>query len=236
MSTKPNGYFNVQVRAFENGQWAGEEVAITTDNDYGNNRLYFGPWDMAITPAWLPGGGELLIVSNRGVPLGSGNVLRIPAEEDGILRGETVLAEQTLYRTRPDVSPDGKRFIYSSTAGAADQFSNLYVQPTNGGEPYKMTFLDHDAFHPRFFAGRGVDRLHLEPGRVAAVGAAGDLRRQADHRSHDRPALAASDGGAVGPDHRRRVRRSDRLAGAPDGVRRQVLRPGRRLRAGERRG
>ncbi len=150
VSTKPNGYFNVYVRAFENGQWAGEEVAITKDNNYGNNRLYFGPWDMAITPAWLPGSGELLIVSNRGVPLGSGNVLRIPAEEDGILSGETVLAEQTLYRTRPDVSLDGKRFIYSSTAGAADQFSNLYVQPTNGGEPYKMTFLNHDAFHPRF--------------------------------------------------------------------------------------
>jgi hypothetical protein len=40
--------------------------------------------------------------------------------------------------------------VYSSTRGAADQFSNLYVQPTVGGEPYKMTFFDHDAFHPRW--------------------------------------------------------------------------------------
>ena len=150
VSTKPNGYFNVYVRAFENGQWAGEEVAITEDNNYGNSRLYFGEWDMAITPTWLPGSGELLVISNRGVPLGSGNVLRIPAEEDGLLQATTVLSEQTLYRTRPDVSLDGKRFIYSSTGGTSDQFSNLYVQPTIGGEPYKMTFLDHDAFHPRF--------------------------------------------------------------------------------------
>ena len=105
---------------------------------------------MAITPTWLPGSGELLVISNRGVPLGSGNVLRVPAEEDGLLQATTVLAEQTLYRTRPDVSLDGKRFIYSSTGGSSDQFSNLYVQPTIGGEPYKMTFLDHDAFHPRF--------------------------------------------------------------------------------------
>ena len=150
VSTKPNGNFNVYVRAVENGQWAGEEVPITKDNNYGNNRLYFGPWDMAITPTWLPGSGELLVISNRGVPLGSGNVLRIPAEEDGLLQATTVLAEQTLYRTRPDVSLDGKRFIYSSTGGSSDQFSNLYVQPTIGGEPYKMTFLDHDAFHPRF--------------------------------------------------------------------------------------
>ena len=150
VSTKPNGNFNVYVRAVENGQWAGEEVPITKDNNYGNNRLYFGPWDMAITPTWLPGSGELLVISNRGVPLGSGNVLRVPAEEDGLLQATTVLAEQTLYRTRPDVSLDGKRFIYSSTGGSSDQFSNLYVQPTIGGEPYKMTFLDHDAFHPRF--------------------------------------------------------------------------------------
>jgi TolB protein len=61
-----------------------------------------------------------------------------------------VLAEQTLYRTRPHVSLDGRRFVYSSTRGSADQFNNLYVQPTAGGEPYKMTFFQHDAFHPRW--------------------------------------------------------------------------------------
>ena len=84
------------------------------------------------------------------MPLGSGNVFRVPAREDGFDERETVLAEQTLYRTQPDVSIDGKRFIFSSTRGAADQFNNLYVQPTVGGEPYKMTFFTHDAFHPRW--------------------------------------------------------------------------------------
>ena len=150
VSTKPNGYFNVYIRAIENGQWSGEEIAVSADNNYGNQRLYFGDWDMHITPTWLPNGNELLIVSNRGVPLGSGNVFRVPAEAQGIANANAVLEEQTLYRTRPHVSLDGKRFIYSSTAGAADQFNNLYVQPTVGGEPYKMTFFQHDAFHPRF--------------------------------------------------------------------------------------
>jgi hypothetical protein len=65
-------------------------------------------------------------------------------------QSRVVLDEQTLYRTRPDVSPDGKRFVYSSTSGAADQFNNLYVQPTAGGQPYKMTYYAHDAFHPRW--------------------------------------------------------------------------------------
>ncbi len=150
VSTKPNGYFNVYVRSIANGRWAGEEMAITRDNDFGRNRLYFGRWDMHITPAWMPSGDELLLVSNRGQPLGSGHVLRVPVEPYGIERGQSVLAEQSLYRTRPDVSLDGKRFVYSSTSGAADQFNNLYVQPTVGGEPYKLTFFDHDAFHPRW--------------------------------------------------------------------------------------
>ncbi len=150
VSTQPSGYFNVFVRSIADGAWAGEPVAVTYDNSYGSDRLYFGPDDMHLTPAWFPSGEELLLVSNRGVPLGSGNVLRVPAQRNGIDRAETALAEQTLYRTRPDVSIDGKRFVYSSTSGAADQFNNLYVQPTVGGEPYKLTFFEHDAFHPRW--------------------------------------------------------------------------------------
>ena len=150
VATRPNGFFNVYIRPIREGQWAGDEMAVTSDNDFGNNRLYFGPWDMHLTPAWLPNGEELLIVSNRDVPLGSGNVLRVPASADGFARATTVLAEQTLYRTRPDVASDGRRFVYSSTRGAADQFNNLYVQPTVGGEPYKITFFQHDAFHPRW--------------------------------------------------------------------------------------
>ena len=119
VSTKPNGYFNVYVREIKDGQWSGDEIAITQDHAYPNNRLYFGPWDMHITPSWLPNNNELLIVSNRDVPLGSGNVIRIPALPNGIEQAETVLVEQTLYRARPDVSIDGKRFVYSSTRGAA---------------------------------------------------------------------------------------------------------------------
>ncbi len=150
VSTEPNGYFNVYVRPVAGGHWSGDAVAVTSDSDFGRSRLYFGPQDMHISPAWLPNGEELLLVSNRDTALGSGNVIRVPAESGGIERRRTVLAEQTLYRARPDVSLDGRRFVYSSTSGAADQYVNLYVQPTGGGEPYKMTFFEHDAFHPRW--------------------------------------------------------------------------------------
>ncbi len=150
VSSRPDGFFNIYIRSFENGDWTGQEEAVTYDHSYPRDRLYFGPQDMHLSPAWLPDGRELLILTNRGVPLGSGNVVRIPARENGIEQAKTVLEEQTLYRTRPDVSLDGRRFVYSSTAGSADSFNNLYVQPTEGGTPYKLTFFSHDAFHPRW--------------------------------------------------------------------------------------
>ena len=130
VSTQPNGYFNAYIRSIEKGQWKGDPIAVSRDHGYPNNRLYFGEWDMHITPAWFPDGKELLLVSNRNVALGSGKVFRIPAKADGIEKNQTVLEEQTLYRTRPDVSIDGKRFVYSSTAGSADQFRQL-IRPTN---------------------------------------------------------------------------------------------------------
>ena len=150
VSTEPAGYFNVFVRDFADGQWTAEGVAVTADNSFGKDRLYFGSEDIHINPTWFPNSEELLLVSNRDVALGSGNVFRVPARAGGFEDRVQVLAEQTLYRTQPDVSIDGKRFIFSSTRGTADQFNNLYVQPTVGGEPYKMTFFQHDAFHPRW--------------------------------------------------------------------------------------
>ncbi|MEK7405932.1 MAG: CehA/McbA family metallohydrolase [Acidobacteriota bacterium] len=150
VSTRPNGYFNIYVRAIRDGRWDGEPVALTSDHRYPRDRLYFGPWDMHTQPAWTPDGKEILFVSNRGVPLGSGDLWRMPAEPDGMAKAAPVLREQTLYRTRPHVSPDGKRVLYSSTAGAADQFDNLYVVPLAGGAPYKLTFGSYDHFHPRW--------------------------------------------------------------------------------------
>ncbi|HET8549194.1 MAG TPA: CehA/McbA family metallohydrolase [Bryobacteraceae bacterium] len=170
VSTRPSGYFNVYVRAIRNGRWAGEEVAVTRDHRYPRSRLYVGEWDMHIEPAWLRSGSELLMVSNRGVPQGSGALWRVPVEPGGMEKANKILDEQSLFRTRPDVSPDGRRFIYSSSGGGTDQFHHLYVLPVDGGYPYKMTFGDHEDFHPRWSPdGEQIAYISNEGGRPQLV-------------------------------------------------------------------
>jgi TolB protein len=150
VSTRPSGYFNVYVRPIRDGRWAGDEIAVTRDNDFGANRLYFGAWDMHTQPSWSPDGEAIVLVSNRNAPLGSGNLWRVPVAADAMQKARLILQEETLYRTRPDVSRDGKRIIFSSSRGAADQFNHLYIVSMAGGEPYKLTFGEHDEFHPRW--------------------------------------------------------------------------------------
>ncbi len=150
VSTKPNGFLNVSARAIHNGDWSGPETAITEDHRYGKPRLYFADNDFHTQPTWLRDGRGFVMVANRDVPLGSGKLWSIPLEPNAMTKAKLLLDEQSLYRTRPDVSPDGKRIVYSSTAGAADQFNHLYILPTEGGQPYKLTFGDYDDFHPRW--------------------------------------------------------------------------------------
>lgn len=149
VTTEPNGYFNIRVMEIESGR-KGKVIEVTTDHRFGRDRLYFGDYDLHISPTWSPDGKELIFVSNRGVLLGSGDIWRAPVEPDVMNSGHAheIHSEQTLYRTRPDWSPDGKRIIYSSHLGG--QYNNLFVLPARGGQPYKMTFGEYDCFHPRW--------------------------------------------------------------------------------------
>ena len=147
VSTAPNGWFNIYAMTIENGR-AGSPVQITADHRFGRARLYFSDYDSNIQPTWSPDGKELICVSNRDIPLGSGGVYRLAAEPDGMSRARLILREETLFRARPQWSPEGKRILYSSHRGA--QFTNLYVLPVEGGEPYQMTFGNWDHFEPRW--------------------------------------------------------------------------------------
>jgi TolB protein len=142
---EPGGRFHIYYMPFENGQ-AGSMVRITNENDFGRARLYFSRQDDHVQPTWSPDGKELILVSNRNIPLGSGALWRMPVEPDGMRKATMIHREETLYRTRPRWSPDGKRIFYASHRGS--QYNNLYVLPASGGEPYQLTFGDWDHFDP----------------------------------------------------------------------------------------
>ncbi|MBT5875774.1 MAG: hypothetical protein HOH43_20280, partial [Candidatus Latescibacteria bacterium] len=146
VSTEPVGFFNIYTQNIERGLPSGEPVALTRDNLFGRSRLYFSDNDLHIQPTWSPGGDEIIFLSNRGIALGSGAIWRMPAKRDGMDSAQLVHSEQTLYRTRPDWSPDGSRLVYSSHVGG--QYSQLYLLPAEGGQPYKITFGEWDHFHP----------------------------------------------------------------------------------------
>ena len=147
VSTEPSGRYHLYSLEVDDGS-PGEPVRLTEDHAYPNERLYFGSQDLHIQPTLSPDGREMILLSNRGIPLGSGALWRAPVGPDAMARAERILREETLYRTRPQWSPDGTRIVYSSHRGS--QFNNLYVLPVRGGEPYQLTFGDWDHFDPRW--------------------------------------------------------------------------------------
>ncbi len=147
VKSEPRGQFHIFAMPFTNGK-AGEPVRVTEPNSFGRSRLYFSANDDHISPTWSPDGKEMILVSNRGISLGSGAIWRAPAGPDAMRSARQILREESLYRTQPQWSSDGKRILYSSYRGS--QFNNLYVLPVGGGEPYQITFGNWDHFDPRW--------------------------------------------------------------------------------------
>ena len=141
----PRSRFHIYTRSFDNGSF-GDQVRITEPNDFGRGRLYFGRYDDHIQPTFSPDGKEIILVSNRGITLGSGAIWRVPLEPDAMSKATRILREETLYRTRPNWSHDGKRILYASHRGS--QYTNLYVHPVHEGEPLQLTRNPWDHFDP----------------------------------------------------------------------------------------
>ncbi len=88
---------------------------LTPDRKSDARRYYYGPSDHAIQPAWSRDGKEIIFISNKEVTHGTGDIVSIKAEggEQTII----VHHEETSWQTRPDISPDGTRMVYSSYLG-----------------------------------------------------------------------------------------------------------------------
>ena len=152
VSTKPNGFFNVYIRPIKDGQWAGDEIAVSQRHQISQLAAVFRRGGSA-HHARVDRATASSCCSCRtaALPLGSGNIWLAPAVAGGMddarsrgRRADALSCAAGRVALMANDSSTHRR------AGAADQFSNLYVQPVAGGEPYKLTFFEHDAFHPRW--------------------------------------------------------------------------------------
>jgi Tol biopolymer transport system component len=146
VSTAGTGHFLLHVADVTEGRVTSVRT-VTPDRRSQVARYYYSPFDHAINPAWTRDGRALLFVSNREVAHGTGDLVRRaldgPDEAPQVVR-----QEETSWRMRPDVSPDGMRIVYASYLGG--QWHQLWVLPVGGGHAFPLTYGDHDDTNPRW--------------------------------------------------------------------------------------
>jgi Tol biopolymer transport system component len=119
VSPPGTGHFLLHVAEFRDGRIA-EARPLTPDRRSAVARYYYSPFDHAINPAWTRDGKELLFVSNREIPHGTGDIVRLAVT--GAAR-RAVQHEETSWHARPDVSPDGTESSTAVTSGASGNSS-----------------------------------------------------------------------------------------------------------------
>ncbi len=119
---------------------------LTEDHESDLPRYYYSRFDHYLSPSWSPDGTEILFVSNRGRSWGTGGFWRMRAEAGSEPR--EIRYEETTWKARPDWSPDGRRVVYSSYLGR--QWNQLWIMTDEGGDPFPLTYGEHDATAPRW--------------------------------------------------------------------------------------
>jgi Tol biopolymer transport system component len=131
---------------------------LTGEHQSGLPRYYYSAFDHEISPVWTRDGGAIVYLSNRGHIYGTGGLWRMPVIAGGgvdALSGALPDAaaqefhyEETNWKARPDISPDGSRIVYSSYTGRP--WHNLWLMPAGGGDAFPLTYGDWDETNPRW--------------------------------------------------------------------------------------
>ncbi len=145
VSTHPNGNYNIYVMPFASGI-PGTAAMITSDFELKPPTVYYGKWALHIHPTWTRDGKELILISNRDNKHGSGGFYRMRAEPGAPL--VRFHYEETTWKARPTLSPDGAKLVYSSYLGG--QWQQLWAMPPKGGDAFPLTYGDFDRTTPRW--------------------------------------------------------------------------------------
>jgi TolB protein len=121
-------------------------------------RYYYSAFDHEINPVWSRDGREIIYVSNRNHIYGTGGFWRTAASAGGGTSRDSAASsdsgarefhyEETNWKARPDISPDGSRLVYSSYVGRS--WHNLWLLPSGGGDMIPVAFGDWDMTYPRW--------------------------------------------------------------------------------------
>lgn len=145
VSTAGSGRFHVFVGTLADGELQAD--ALLAERQSAIKRYYYSSYDHEISPAWTADGRALLLVTNPETPYGTGEIWRYAL--DGSTPPTLEQQEETSWRTRPDVAPDGERVIYASYQGR--QWHQLWIKSIGGrGEPLPLTYGDYDVSSPRW--------------------------------------------------------------------------------------
>ncbi len=145
VSTHPNGNYNIYVMPIADGV-PGKPEMITADFELKPPTVYYGKWALHIHPTWTRDGKELIFVSNRDNKHGSGGFYRMKAEPGAEMK--RFYYEETTWKARPTLSPDGAKLVYSSYLGR--QWQQLWAMPPRGGDVFPLTYGDFDRTTPRW--------------------------------------------------------------------------------------
>jgi len=145
VSTSYKAHFHIFVGEFVDGDLRNVQ-RLTGETRSVLPRYYYSEFDHEISPAWSPDGSELVFVSNRGHIYGTGGFWRMKAEPGAQAR--EIHYEETTWKAQPDFSADGKRIVYASYLG--QQWHQLWVIPSPGGDAFPLTYGDFDNISPRW--------------------------------------------------------------------------------------
>jgi hypothetical protein len=124
----------------------GPKERLTGETQSSLPRYYYGPFDHELSPVWSPDGTEILFVSNRGRVHGTGGFFRMKATPGADAR--EIHYEETNWKARLEISPDGSRIVYPSYLGR--QWHQLWTLPATGGDAFPLTYGEYDNTAPRW--------------------------------------------------------------------------------------
>jgi dipeptidyl aminopeptidase/acylaminoacyl peptidase len=163
VSTAATGHFELFVASFDEQGRLGAPRPVVAPRESKIARYYYSKHDHTINPSWTPDGKRLVFVSNREIAYGTGDLCSVAVDDASDFK--CFVHEETSWRARPQVAPDGRRVLYSSYERR--QSHQLWLTTLAGDAPLPLTFGDFDATAARWSPdGRRIAYISNEDGNL----------------------------------------------------------------------